>query len=167
MRVKRIEEARCRRLKRELRKMEKDIEKYKSLYLRALADLENYKKLREQETRQLVEYANEQILRELIPVLDHLELAVKVEGDVASIKKGVEMVLRDFLKILEHFGVKKIESEGKEFNPEYHEAIEVVETDEAPDGHIVKVHQAGYMLKGKLVRPARVSVAKNKEKKEG
>ncbi len=167
MKAEKIERAKCRRLRRELRKMEKDVEKYKSLYLRAVADLENYKKLREQETRQLVEYANEQILRELIPVLDHLELAVRVEGDAASIKKGVEMVLRDFLKTLERFGVKKIESEGKEFDPQYHEAIEVVETEDTPDGQIVKVHQAGYMLKDKLVRPARVSVAKNKEKKEG
>ena len=167
MRTEKIDRARCRRLKRQVQKLEKDIEKYKGLYLRAVADLENYKRLREQETKQLVEYANEQILRELIPVLDHLQLATQVEGDAAAIKKGVEMVLRDFFKVLEKFGVKRVESEGKEFDPRFHEAIEQVETDDAPDGYVVKEHQAGYMLKGKLIRPARVSVAKNKEKKEG
>ncbi len=136
-------------------------------YEDAVIELENYKRLREQETKQLVEYANEQILRELIPVLDHLQLATQVEGDAASIKKGVEMVLRDFIKVLEKFGVKRVESEGREFDPRFHEAIEKVETDDAPDGYVVKEHQAGYILKGKLIRPARVSVAKNKEKKEG
>ena len=167
MRTEKLDRAKCRRLRREVRKLEKDIEKYKDLYLRAIADLENYKRLREQETKQLVEYANEQILRELIPVLDHLQLATQVEGDADAIKKGVEMVLRDFLKVLEKFGVKRVESEGKEFDPRFHEAIEQVETDDVPDGYVVKEHQAGYMLKGKLIRPARVSVAKNKEKKEG
>ncbi len=167
MRTDKLDRARCRRLKREMEKLRKDIEKYKELYLRAVADLENYKKLREQETRQLVEYANEQLLRELIPVLDHLQLATQVKGDADSIKKGVEMVLRDFIKVLEKFGVRRVESEGKEFDPRFHEAIEQIETDKTPDGYVVKEHQAGYILKGKLIRPARVSVAKSKEKKEG
>ncbi len=165
--MKERERAKYRKLKRTVEKLEKEVEKYKDLYLRAVADLENYKKLREKEMQSLVEYANEQIIRELIPVLDHLQLATKVEGDAASIKKGVEMVLRDFRRILEKFGVKVIESEGKAFDPRFHEAIEQVETNELPDGYVIKEHQAGYMLKGKLVRPARVSVAKNNRKKEG
>jgi len=165
--MKERERAKYRKLKRTVEKLEKEVEKYKDLYLRAVADLENYKKLREKEMQSLVEYANEQIIRELIPVLDHLQLATKVEGDAASIKKGVEMVLRDFRRILEKFGVKVIESEGKAFDPRFHEAIEQVETNELPDGYVIKEHQAGYMLKGKLVRPARVSVAKNNKKKEG
>lgn len=167
MEEKKVKEAKCRKLKRTVRKLEEEVKKYKDLYLRAVADLENYKKLREKEMRDVVEYANEQILRELIPILDHLQLATQVEGDAASIKKGVDMVLRDFLRTLEKFGVKKIESEGKKFDPKYHEAIEQIETDEKPDGYVIKELQAGYMLKGKLIRPARVSVAKNKKKKEG
>lgn len=166
MRVDKSERARCRRLKRQVKKLEKDIEKYKDLYLRAIADLENYKRLRERESKQLIEYANEQVLRELIPVLDHLHLATQVKGDADSIKKGVEMVLRDFMKVLERFGVKRIESEGKPFDPKFHEAIEQIETDDTPDGYVVKEHQAGYLLKDKLIRPARVSVAKKKKKKE-
>ncbi len=155
------------KLLKEKEKLEEERDKYRELLLRSKADFENYKKEKSKELEKFKDFANQQLMLELIPVLDHLQMALSAGGDVESLKKGVEMVNRDFLNVLKKFGMEKIESEGKKFDPNFHEAIEVVKAKDVSPGMVVKEFQSGFILRGRLLRPARVAVSdKNDENKK-
>ncbi|EAJ3011930.1 nucleotide exchange factor GrpE [Campylobacter upsaliensis] len=145
---------------------EKDYEaEYNALkdqYLRANAEFENIKKRLEKEKINAMAYANEGFAKDLLDVLDALEAAVKVEANdevSLKIKEGVQNTLDLFLKKLEKHGVKEIEA-ACEFNPNLHEAMFHIESDEHQSGAVVQVLQKGYKLGERVIRPTKVSVAK-------
>ncbi|EPV1936552.1 nucleotide exchange factor GrpE [Campylobacter upsaliensis] len=145
---------------------EKDYEaEYNALkdqYLRANAEFENIKKRLEKEKINAMAYANEGFVKDLLDVLDALEAAVKVEANdevSLKIKEGVQNTLDLFLKKLEKHGVKEIEA-ACEFDPNLHEAMFHIESDEHQSGAVVQVLQKGYKLGERVIRPTKVSVAK-------
>ena len=134
------------------------------LYLRARADLENYRKRAQREKEDLGKFANEKILREILPVMDNLERALEHAGEDAAGKEGllegVEMTLKQFSRVLETFGVQPVAAVGEPFDPARHEAMGQVESAEHPPNTVARELQRGYLLNDRLLRPALVMVAK-------
>lgn len=133
-------------------------------YLRALAELENYKKRIGRERMDLMRYAGEDLLREILPVVDNLErtLIHSAEAqDVAKVMEGIGLIQRQFQKALEKSGVSVIDQAPCAFDPQIHQALERVEDHRHPDDTVVEILQKGYILNGKVVRPALVKVAKH------
>jgi molecular chaperone GrpE len=138
-------------------------------FLRVSADLENYKKRVSKEKADLIRYGNEELIKELLPVIDNLERALEhtsSEGAQEGIADGVTMTLQQFLGILQRFGVTPIAAEGEPFDPTKHEAVMEQPTDDYNPGHVVAELQKGYLLNDRLVRPAKVAVAKSQENAE-
>jgi molecular chaperone GrpE len=127
--------------------------------LRVAADFENYKKRAAREREEYVTFANERLIKELLPVLDDLERALQAasEHEEAKLEEGVQLVYRALAALLERNGVKEIETDGK-FDPHVHEAL-LSQPSEAEQGSVVDVLQKGYTLGDRVVRPARVIVA--------
>jgi len=137
--------------------------------LRATADLENYKKRVAKEKSDLIRYGNEELIKALLPVIDNLERALghaNAEGNQEGIRGGLEMTLQQFLQILQRFGVTPISAEGERFDPTRHEAIMEQATGDYAPGHVVSELEKGYLLNDRLVRPAKVVVAKAHEDAE-
>jgi molecular chaperone GrpE len=138
--------------------------------LRASAEYENYKKRSAREAADFRKFANEALIKELLTVIDNLERAIESSSidDKAnkSVVEGVEMVLKEFFKVLEKFNLKSLDSDGEMFDPNFHQAVMQEETDEVPENTIIKVMQKGYILHDRLIRPAMVVVAKAKSKSE-
>ena len=154
----------------ELQKVKAEAQEYYDRLLRIYAEFDNYKKRVAREKAELVKYGNEELLRELLPVLDNLERAIdhaKGEADPKGVLEGVELVAQLFRGVLRKFGVTEIEAVGETFDPSKHEAVGEVLTDEVPPGQIVSEVQKGYMLADRLLRPARVVVAKERKEEEG
>jgi len=132
-------------------------------YIRLYAEYENYRKKTAKDKEDLARYAREEVLYDLLPSLDHLEIALRhaSENEAAGgLRQGVEMTLREILRTLEKFGLKTIEAKGKPFDPEYHHAISQVETDEVGDKTVVEEFRKGYMLGDKVLRASMVAVAR-------
>jgi molecular chaperone GrpE len=141
-------------------------ENYERL-LRYAAEMENFKKRQERERADLLQFANENLLKDLLPVLDNLERALEhgrqSEG-ADSMVEGLELVYQDFLKVLGKFGVTPIDSIGQQFDPAYHHAVSEEEAPESADQTVIKELQKGYLLHSRLLRPAMVVVARNENK---
>lgn len=131
--------------------------------LRVAADFENYRKRAEREKQEYVRFANERLVRDLLPVLDNLGRAVQHArqlGEGGPLLAGVELVLQELQKVLERYGVRPIQSSvGQPFDPSVHEALQVVEVEDMPPGQVVEEIQTGYTLNGKVIRPALVTVS--------
>ena len=143
--------------------LKQELAEFRDKYLRVLADFENYKKRTQKEMGNIVKLANERLIKELLPVLDNFERGLKFAGD--SVKqdnfyKGVEMIYRQLLDVLAKEGVHQFDSLGERFDPEKHEAVEVRETCDCEDGVIIEEIEKGYMIHDKVLRPAKVIVAK-------
>jgi len=152
-------------LKEELEGARKEAQEHYDKFLRLYAEFENYKKRVAREKAELVRYGNEELLRELLPVVDNLERALehaRQKGDPEAILEGIELVLAQFHQVLGRFGVSPIEAVGEQFDPERHEAVMEMESEEAPPGEVISEVQKGYMLNDRLLRPAKVVVAKAK-----
>lgn len=152
-------------LEEQLAAAQEEARKNWDLYLRERADLENFRRRAQKEKEDLARYANENILKELLPVLDNLERALEharqeVGAGEESLRQGVEMTLGLFAKSLEKFGVTPIQAEGAPFDPAWHEAMGQLESAEHPANTVVKELQKGYQLNGRLLRPTLVMVAK-------
>ena len=131
-------------------------------YLRLAAEFENYKRLAQKEQQEFSRFANEKLLRELLPIIDNLERAVrsaKDKGSSDSLIKGVELTLKQFVELLTRFGVRQMTSVGEPFDPAYHQAVASVESTTAPANTVVEEHQKGYLLHDRMLRPAMVTVA--------
>lgn len=131
--------------------------------LRVQADFDNYKKRLEREKIEFIKFANEEIIVEILKILDDFERAVeagKHKHDFDILYKGVEMIWKDLKEFLKQKGLKEIETKGKPFNPHEHEAMMQEETGEHPEDHVVEEFQKGYILNGRVIRPAKVKVSK-------
>ncbi len=134
------------------------------LYLRARADLENGRKRAQRDVEEANRYANDRLLKEMIPVLDNLERALAHAGsegsEVQALVEGVTLTVNLFRKVLEGFGVKAVVAVGAVFDPNLHQAMGQVETSEHPPNTVVTEFQKGYYLNDRLLRPALVMIAK-------
>ena len=131
-------------------------------YLRLYAEFENYKKRVSRDKDELIKYGNERLLTELLPVVDHLEMALKHGSDDVSqgLIQGVEITLRELKKTLGKFGLTEIESEGKSFDPLIHHAMAQVERQDVDENMVVEEYRRGFMLNDKVIRAAMVAVSK-------
>lgn len=133
--------------------------------LRALADAENVKKRLMREAEEMRKYAGESVLADLLPVLDNLDLALAHTDNLDAACKnfviGVDMTRKLFLDAVKNHGLESVDAaRGSEFNPEFHEAVGTVEEADLGDNQIAQIVQGGYVLKGRLLRPAKVMVNK-------
>ncbi len=154
-------------LKNRLAEKSKEAEELYERLLRTAAEMENLKKRQEKERADLLQFANENLIKELLPVVDGLELAMehgRQQEAPAAFLEGLELVHQSFLKVLGRFGVTPLESVGQPFDPAFHNAVMQEETTEADDCLVLKEMQKGYLIQNRLLRPAMVVVAHNPEK---
>lgn len=131
--------------------------------LRAVADLENYKKRALKEKEEVQKFGSEKLLKDFLPVVDNFDRALehaRSSGDLESLKKGVEMIRKLFEDTLGKHGVRSFSTKGEPFDPNKHEAMSAAETDEMPPNHVHSEYLRGFMLNDRLVRPALVVVSK-------
>ncbi len=154
-------------IRKALEEKEKEAKENYERLLRMAADFENYRKRAAREKEEWGKFANEDLLRALLPFLDNLERAVahseKVQ-DSGVLIEGVRLTLQELLQTLAKFGLSTFESVGKPFDPARHEAILVVPTDQEEPNQVMEEFQKGYFLNDRLLRPATVSVSKLPEK---
>jgi len=153
-------------LERALEEKEEVIKSLQEKMLYFQAEFENYKKLKIKEKQDTLKFGNEVLVKELLPVLDNLEMALdhteKTE-DYKGIYEGVKMTLNEFLKVLEKAGVTRIEAAGKKFDPNLHEAFYQEEKEDMEPDTVISEFQKGYLLNNRLVRPSRVIISKKPE----
>lgn len=146
----------------ELERLQREASEMRELAQRKQAELENYRKRMERERADLARYAGADVVKEVLPVLDNLERALRAaEGSSEEqLRDGVAIIHRQLAEILTRLGLTEVESEGKPFDPHVHEAVSQHETEEHPEGTVLTVFQKGYLFKDRLLRPAMVSVAR-------
>ena len=127
--------------------------------LRARAEFDNARRRAERERSDFLQFASMDLLREMLPVLDDFERALKVETADRGYAKGVELIYQRLYETMKKLGLEPIETQGKQFDPNQHEAVQRVQTEEAEDQAILGELQRGYNFRGKLLRPAWVRVA--------
>jgi len=134
-------------------------------HLRLAAEYDNFRRRSLKERQDLHNYANENLVKELLPIVDNLERAVtharkeEQRPDSDNLLQGVELTYRSLLQILAKHGVVEIEAQGKPFDPQVHEAVRRVPSGDHQPGTVVEVYQKGYKLKDRMLRPAMVAVA--------
>jgi molecular chaperone GrpE len=128
---------------------------------RLQAEFDNARKRAVREQQEFREFAAADVIRNFLPVLDSFERALKAGGDAGDFRNGVELIYRQFQDALQKSGVQPIVALGQAFDPRVHEAIEMVDTTEVPDHHVLDELQRGYKYKDRLLRPAMVRVARN------
>jgi len=128
---------------------------------RLQAEFDNYRKRAAKENDNFRDYAVAEAARQLLPVIDNLALAIKnASAKPDDLRKGVELIHKQLQTALEKMNVQRVPAQGEPFDPRVHEAIEVVESNEVPDHHVLEELQPGYRMKDRLLRPAMVRVAK-------
>jgi molecular chaperone GrpE len=150
------------RLREALQVKTQEAEEHRERYLRGAAEFDNARKRAAREREDYTRYANESLLRELLPVLDNFNRALQAarnEPGAAAVTAGVELIQRELLRVLEKFGVTPFDSLGQPFDPERHEAIARVPAAGQREGTVVNETARGYMLNGRVLRPAMVTVA--------
>ncbi|MFD0958615.1 nucleotide exchange factor GrpE [Paenibacillus chungangensis] len=142
--------------------LQKQVEDNHQKYLRAQADFDNFRRRTMREKEELGKYASMKLITELLPTVDNFDRAMAAtseNGDYESLAKGIDMIFRQLMQTLEQEGLKGMNAVGEPFNPEFHQAIMQVESDEYEEGIVVEEVQKGYMLKDKVLRPAMVKVS--------
>ena len=140
-------------------------EKNKDLYMRTLADLDTYRRKVQREKQELAKFAVQPLVEELIPSVDHLEMAIAAardSDDAKNLLKGVEMVCSQIKRVLANFGVEEIAGEGGDFDPNFQECVAHDPSDTVPENKVIRVMRSGYKIHGRLVRPASVVVSSGK-----
>ena len=158
-------------VKEELETVKQEAAETYDRLLRMTADFENYKKRSQRERDEQKKFANESLIKDLLPVVDNLERALiaaeEQQSNAASgngnMVEGVEMTLKEILKILKSYNVTTVEAQGKPFDPTYHEAVMQEESDQYPENTVINELQKGYMLHDRLIRPAMVVVSKGRQ----
>jgi molecular chaperone GrpE len=132
----------------------------KDRYARLMADFDNYRKRQTREREEWIKRANEELLGDLLPIVDHLELAIGKSPDLANpFVAGVKLVYDQFLALLERFGVTPIDAKGQPFNPDWHEALSQMTSATVPANEVIDQFRRGWCLAGRLLRPAQVIVS--------
>ena len=150
------------RLREALAAKTREAEEQRERHLRTAAEFDNARKRAAREREEYTRYANESLLRELLPVLDNFDRALQAargEAGAAAVTAGIELIQRELLRVLEKFGVTPFVSVGQPFDPERHEAVARVPAESQPEGTVVHETARGYMLNGRVLRAAMVTVA--------
>jgi len=158
------QEAELLRLREALEAKSREADAARDRYVRTVAEFDNARKRAVREREELIRGANESLIRELLPVLDNFERALQAaRGDAgaAGVTAGVELIQRELLRVLEKFGVTAFNSVGTPFDPERHEAVARVPAAGRPEMTVVGETARGYLLNGRVLRPAMVTVAMN------
>lgn len=145
----------------ELEKVKSERDSLLDRLARAQAEFENSRRRAAKEQQEYRDFAISDAIKSLLPVIDSFERALRVKSDSKDFRNGVELIYKQLQDALAKLGVRAIPAQGEPFDPRYHEAIEMVETRDAPDHHVIEELQRGYILKDRLLRPAMVKVAKN------
>ena len=151
----------------------KENEELQDKFVRLMADFDNYKKRATKEKSDVIQFGNEGLLKDLLPIIDNIERLLTYsygEGRWKSFQEGIELLLTEVSRTLAKYGVEPIEALGKPFDPNLHQAMQRFETDEAEADTVVEVYQKGYLYRGRLLRPALVVVAvppRGEEEKKG
>ncbi|MBW1745619.1 MAG: nucleotide exchange factor GrpE [Deltaproteobacteria bacterium] len=150
-----------------IKSLEEEAKKTYDRFLRVSAEFENYKKRSAREMSEFKKFANESLMKELLLVVDNMERAINSSKDEGisnnSLIEGIDMTLKELLKIFEKFGVKQVESMEKPFDPNFHQAVMQEETDKHPHNTVINELQKGYIINERLLRPATVVVSKEKK----
>ena len=145
----------------ELEALRAELEQLKAQSLVERADLENQRKRVAREIETARKFANERLLADLLPVFDSLDAGLAAAGaDAGALRDGLELTYRQLLKVAGDNGLSVVDPTGAAFNPEHHQAISQVDAGDAAPGSVVQVFQKGYLLNGRLLRPAMVVVAR-------
>lgn len=149
---------------KEIEELKKEIEELKNKNIRVTADMVNTIRRKEEEMQKMLKYSNETLIEELLVVMDNFERALDLNVDgaeeLSNYQKGINMIYSSIKNILEKEDVKEIESLGKEFDPNLHQAVMQVEESDKESNIIIEVMQKGYTYKDKVIRPAMVKVSK-------
>ena len=160
-------------LREKLEAKEKEVKEHYERYLRQVAEGDNFKKRINRDKEDAIRYANENLIKDILPVIDNLERAIahaQGGGNGKPLVEGVEMVLRGLLDVIGKHGVVQVPAVGEVFDPGKHEAMAQVESSQYEPNTVVDEHHRGYLLRDRLLRPALVTIAKApqvKEKKNG
>ena len=147
---------------KKLEALKKQIADLEEENLRSKAELINYRKRKDEEATRMLKYANEDLVKELLPTVDNFERALKLESDNEEVNKflsGVKLIYCNTISTLEKYGVKAIDGANKAFDPTYHQAVMTEHVDSVEPGMVIEVLQKGYLLKDKVIRPAMVKVS--------
>ncbi|MGA1846077.1 nucleotide exchange factor GrpE [Deferribacter abyssi] len=155
------------KLENENKELKKQLQEKEETILRLSAELDNFRKRLLRETEEKLKYANQVLLESLLPVIDHLEMAldhIKPDSPVESLKQGVDLTLKQMKDILAKFGLQEIELNiGDDFDPNFHEALMLDYKDDFENNKVTQILQKGYTLNGRVIRPSKVSVNKKEE----
>lgn len=147
----------------EIERLANEVKSLEEQLLRQMADFQNFRRRKDQEADQVRAFANEKLVTSLLPVLDNFErtmAAMENGAPLDSVIEGIRLVDRQFRSVLESNNVRRIDSHGKPFDPDFHEAISAEESHELPENTVVGEVEPGYRLADKVIRPARVRVSK-------
>lgn len=150
----------------EKKNWEKEYQELYDKFVRLHAEFENFKKRMTKDKEEAIRFANQALIQEILPFVDNLERSLEHAGEAKNIdalKEGIEMTIQQFMKALEKSGLEPIQAKGEPFDPNVHEAIMQVETDEMDPNMVVEELQRGYKLHGRVIRPATVTVSKGKD----
>jgi len=153
-------EQRIEELEKKLLSTTEQSEKYLNQLKYLKADLENLQKQNQKRLNEVIERANGQLLEQLLPIIDEVEILATQDAEKQKLVEGIKMIHGKLLKIIESEGVKRIKAVGEPFDPFKHEAIMEVETDKVPEGCVVEEIRSGYLFKDRVLRASVVKVAK-------
>jgi len=145
----------------ELQKLKSERDALLDRLARAQAEFENARRRAAKEQQDFRDFATSDAIKSLLPVIDSFERALQVKSEGGEFRSGIELIYKQLQDVLAKLGVHAIPAEGEPFDPRYHEAVEMVETTDAPDHAVLDELQRGYKFKDRLLRPAMVRVAKN------
>lgn len=156
-------EDKAKKLKRKLEQAETKAKEYLNRWQRAQADFANLRRRDEEAKSEFLKFANEGLLLEFLPVLDSFDIAISTDPEVAV---NIKPIYRQILSVLEAHGLKVLKSEGEIFDPHFHESVEIIGVkDRLEDHRVLEVMQKGYILSGKIIRPAKVKIGEFNENK--
>jgi Molecular chaperone GrpE (heat shock protein) len=150
--------------KEEIKKLNGKIKDIEAKVLSEKAELINYRKRKDEETSYMLKYANEDMVKEILPIVDNFERAIKLddenlEDELSKFLSGFKMIYCHLVKVLENYGVKVIDGNNKPFDPNFHSAVLTEARENVEPGMVLEVMQKGYLLKDKVIRPAMVKVS--------
>ncbi len=143
----------------QVEKLRTERDELRETLLRRQAEFDNFRKRTERERQDQVQYASMDVVGDMLPILDDFERALAADSSSPEYAKGVQMIYQRMAESLKKTGLEAINAAGQPFDPHLHQAIERVETNEAPDHTVLSEFQRGYLFKGKLLRPSMVKVA--------